>query len=67
MAKGTVKWYNKTKGYGFITSDSGGVDVFVHQSQVEAAGLHGLNENDKLSYELVTERGKVSASQLRKE
>ncbi len=52
MATGTVKWFNPTKGYGFIQPDDGGKDVFVHISAVEAAGLRGLDENQKVSYEL---------------
>ncbi|PZT99239.1 MAG: cold-shock protein [Brevundimonas sp.] len=51
MATGTVKWFNATKGYGFIQPDDGGKDVFVHISAVEAAGLRGLDENQKVSYE----------------
>ncbi|MBP2158469.1 MULTISPECIES: cold-shock protein [Asticcacaulis] len=64
MATGTVKWFNSTKGYGFIQPDQGGGDVFVHISAVEKAGLRGLNDNQKISYELVTERGKTSAANL---
>ena len=69
MATGTVKWYNSTKGYGFIQPDDGGKDVFVHISAVEAAGLRGLNENQKVSYEIETDRrsGKESAGQLKTE
>ena len=67
MATGTVKWFNSTKGYGFIQPDNGGKDVFVHISAVEAAGLRGLNENQKVSYEIETDRrsGKESAGQLK--
>jgi CspA family cold shock protein len=65
MATGTVKWFNATKGYGFISPDDGGGDVFVHISAVEAAGLRGLNENQKVSYELVTSKGKTSAGDLK--
>ena len=54
MATGTVKWFNPTKGYGFIQPDDGGKDVFVHISAVEGAGLRGLDENQKVSYELET-------------
>ncbi|HVZ30764.1 MAG TPA: cold-shock protein [Asticcacaulis sp.] len=61
MATGTVKWFNTTKGYGFIQPEAGGADVFVHISAVEKAGLRGLNENQKVSYELANERGKTSA------
>lgn len=68
MSNGTVKWFNSTKGYGFIQPDAGGPDVFVHVSAVERAGLKGLNEGDKLSYEMATDKrsGKVSADQLKK-
>jgi len=66
MANGTVKWFNSTKGYGFIQPDNGGSDVFVHISAVERAGLAGLNDNDKVSYELETGRnGKESATDLK--
>ena len=66
MATGTVKWFNGTKGYGFIAPDNGGSDVFVHISAVEQAGLQGLNDNQKVSYELETGRnGKESASNLK--
>ncbi|MBN9466132.1 MAG: cold-shock protein [Proteobacteria bacterium] len=66
MATGTVKWFNPTKGYGFIQPDDGGKDVFVHISAVEAAGLRGLDENQKVSYELERDKrsGKESAGQL---
>jgi len=64
MATGTVKWFNATKGFGFIQPDAGGADVFVHISAVERAGLRSLNENQKISYELVTEKGKTSAANL---
>lgn len=63
---GTVKWFNTTKGYGFIQPDNGGADVFVHISAVEKAGLRTLNENEKVSYDLVTEKGKTSAGNLAK-
>ena len=65
MATGTVKWFNPTKGYGFIQPDGGGRDVFVHISAVEKAGLSSLNEGAKVSYEVVTNRGKESAENLR--
>ena len=66
MAMGTVKWFNATKGYGFIKPDVGGADVFVHISAVEKAGYTGLVEGARLSYELVTGRsGKSSAESLR--
>ena len=67
MATGTVKWFNAQKGYGFIQPDDGGKDVFVHISAVERAGLNGLNDGQKISYELVADRrsGKMSADQLK--
>ena len=67
MATGTVKWFNPTKGFGFIEPQGGGSDVFVHISAVERAGLAGLNEGDKVSYELEQDRksGKMSAAQLK--
>jgi len=65
MATGTVKWFNATKGYGFIQPDAGGADVFVHISAVERAGLRDLREGQKLSYELATEKGKTSAANLK--
>ena len=65
MATGTVKWFNGTKGYGFIQPDAGGADVFVHISGVERAGLRDLREGQKLSYELATEKGKTSAANLK--
>jgi CspA family cold shock protein len=65
VAIGTVKWFNATKGYGFIQSDTGGKDVFVHISAVERAGLSSLNEGAKVSYEVVANRGKESAENLR--
>jgi cold shock protein len=65
VASGTVKWFNSQKGYGFIQPDGGGKDVFVHISAVERAGLSSLNEGQKLSYEIVTDRGKESAGNLK--
>ena len=67
MATGTVKWYNSTKGYGFIEPSDGGKDVFVHVSAVEGAGMNGLNEGQKISYEVERDRrtGKESAGQLK--
>lgn len=64
MATGTVKWFNATKGYGFIQPDEGGKDVFVHISAVERSGLGKLNEGQRISYDLATERGKTSAANL---
>jgi CspA family cold shock protein len=64
MAQGTVKWFNSQKGFGFIQPDEGGADVFVHISAVERAGLRGLNEGQKISYEITTEKGKSSATNL---
>ena len=65
MATGTVKWFNATKGFGFIQPEAGGDDVFVHISAVEAAGLSGLNDDQKISYELVEDRrGRSSAGNL---
>jgi CspA family cold shock protein len=65
MAIGTVKWFNATKGFGFIVPQDGGKDVFVHITAVQKAGLAGLNENQKVSYEVVTERGKAAATNLK--
>ncbi len=66
MANGTVKWFNPTKGFGFIAPDAGGSDVFVHISAVEQAGLSGLDDNQKVTYELEAGRnGKESATDLK--
>jgi CspA family cold shock protein len=65
MAKGTVKWFNATKGFGFIQPSSGGKDVFVHISAVEKAGLSTLNEGQTVEYEEVANRGKTSAENLK--
>ena len=64
MATGTVKWFNTQKGYGFIQPDDGSKDVFVHISAVESAGLRGLAEGQKVSFELMNERGKLAATKL---
>ena len=61
MAQGTVKWFNPTKGYGFIQPSGGGKDVFVHISAVERAGLSTLNEGQQITYEVVANRGKVGS------
>jgi CspA family cold shock protein len=67
MTTGTVKWFNSQKGFGFIQPEDGGKDVFVHISAVERAGMHGLNEGQKVSFDLVADRrtGKSSAQNLR--
>ena len=65
MATGTVKWFNPVKGFGFIQPDSGGKDVFVHISAVERAGLSSLNEGQQIEYEVVANRGKESAENLK--
>jgi CspA family cold shock protein len=66
MATGTVKWFNLDKGYGFITPQDGGKDVFLHITAVQAAGLNSVNDGQKVSYDVVTERGKQAASNLKK-
>jgi len=67
MSKGTVKWFNGQKGFGFIQPDEGGNDVFVHISAVERAGMRSLNEGQKIEFEIVSDRktGKSSADNLR--
>ncbi len=65
MATGTVKWFNTTKGFGFIQPDDGGNDVFVHISALEQAGIRGLDEGQKVSFELVENRGKTAAGDLK--
>jgi CspA family cold shock protein len=67
MAIGTVKWYNAEKGFGFIQPDDGGKDAFVHVSAIERAGLTGLREGQKISYEMVSDKrsGKMSADKLK--
>lgn len=64
MATGTVKFFNAQKGFGFIAPANGGADVFVHVTAVERAGMRSLVEGQKVSYEVVTERGKLAASNL---
>ena len=65
MANGTVKWFNSQKGFGFIQPSNGGKDVFVHISAVERAGLSTLNEGQNISYDVVNERGKDAAANLK--
>ena len=66
MATGTVKWFNADKGYGFIAPDNGGTDVFVHITAVQGAGLDGLNENQKVTFEVETgNNGRESATDLK--
>ena len=64
MSTGTVKWFNSQKGFGFIQPDDGGKDVFVHATALERAGMSSLQEGQRVSYEVVTERGKEAASNL---
>ena len=65
MSTGTVKWFNTTKGYGFIMPQDGGKDVFVHITAVQAAGLRSLDEGQKVSFEVAMERGKATATNLK--
>jgi CspA family cold shock protein len=65
MAQGTVKWFNATKGYGFIAPAGGGQDVFVHITAVQAAGLRELKDNQAVTYEVSEERGRLSAVNLK--
>lgn len=65
MATGTVKWFNPTKGFGFVQPEDGGKDVFVHITAVQKAGLRSLNEGQRVEYELATERGKTAAVNLK--
>ncbi len=65
MANGTVKWFNTQKGFGFIQPSDGGKDVFVHISALERAGLNSLSEGQKVTYDVVNERGKDAAANLK--
>jgi CspA family cold shock protein len=65
MAIGTVKWFNADKGFGFISPQDGGKDVFVHITAVQAAGLKTVKDGQKVSYEVISERGKLAASELK--
>lgn len=65
MPSGTVKWFNADKGFGFISPTGGGSDVFVHITAVQAAGLQGLNDGQQVSFDVVKERGKEAASNLK--
>jgi CspA family cold shock protein len=65
MATGTVKWFNATKGFGFITPAGGGSDVFVHISALQTAGLQGPNDGQQVSFDVIAERGKQAAANLK--
>ncbi len=65
MAVGTVKWFNTTKGYGFIEPEEGGKDVFVHITALEESGIRGLNEGQRVSFDLSESRGKTAAANLK--
>lgn len=65
MATGTVKWFNPKKGFGFIQPEEGGKDVFVHATALERSGIQMLNEGQRLSYELATDKGKIAAVSLK--
>lgn len=66
MTVGIVKWFNQTKGYGFLQPENGSKDVFVHVSELEAAGINNLYENDKIEFEIANAKGKSSAVNLKK-
>lgn len=65
MATGVVKWFNTSKGYGFLSPDDGGNDVFVHITALQDAGILNLDENQKVSYEIKTDKGRQSATELK--
>jgi CspA family cold shock protein len=65
MAAGSVKWFNATKGFGFIEPQGGGKDVFVHITALQAAGISGLNDGQKVTYDVLVERGKEAAANLK--
>ena len=65
MSTGVVKWFNPTKGYGFVKPEQGGADVFVHISALEKAGISTLNEGQRISYNLTTNKGKTSATDIK--
>jgi CspA family cold shock protein len=65
MATGAVKWFNPTKGFGFIAPDQGGSDVFVHVSALERAGLQNLNEGQRVSYDIATNKGRTAAANVK--
>lgn len=64
MAQGTVKWFNTQKGFGFIQPDEGGADIFVHISALERSGLRGLNDGQKVTYDVAADRGKQAATNI---